>query len=146
MLIRTMQESDLEQIIKIEQETFSDPWNEEDFKNSYQDINNSYLVVEIEGVVAGYCGYWGIAGEGYIYNVAIKKECRRQGLGFQMLRYLIDQAKGRGITSMTLEVRQSNEAAIQLYQSLGFEAAGIRSDFYTRPKEDAVIMWLNPIQ
>lgn len=146
MLIRRMQEDDLEQIIQIEQETFSDPWSEEDFKNSYQDVNNSYLIVEIDGKIAGYCGYWGIAGEGYIYNVAVKKEYRRQRIGYQMLKALIEQAKARGITSMTLEVRQSNEAARQLYQSLGFEEAGIRKEFYTKPIEDAVIMWLNAIQ
>jgi ribosomal-protein-alanine N-acetyltransferase len=146
MLIREMVESDIDEVCQIERETFSDPWNYEDFLNSYQNENNQYLIAEVDGRIAGYCGYWGIAGEGDIYNVAVKKEFRRQKIGIKMLNVLISQAKSRGITALTLEVRQSNEAARKLYQQLGFVDAGIRKDFYTLPKEDAVIMWLNPIQ
>lgn len=146
MLIRKMTELDLPQVCNIEQETFSDPWTEEDFRSSYNEPNNEYLVAEQEGVIAGYCGYWGIAGEGYIYNVAVKKEFRRNKIGYQMLKALLTESSSRGIASFTLEVRYSNEAAIRLYESLGFEKAGIRKDFYSKPKEDAVIMWLRPIQ
>lgn len=145
MLIRNIQESDLEQILEIEEETFSEPWTKEGFLESFQNQDNHYLVVEDGGRIAGYCGYWGILGEGYIYNVAVKKEYRRQRIGYRMLRQLIIEAKGRGITSMTLEVRVSNAAAIGLYQSLGFEAVGSRKDFYTKPMEDGIIMWLTPI-
>lgn len=146
MIIRNMTADDLEQVCAIETETFSDPWSEEDFRSSMEEANNHYIVVEIDGKVVGYCGYWGIAGEGYIYNVAVKNEYRRQAIGNRMLRSLLEDAADRGITSVTLEVRYSNEAAIRLYESLGFVRAGIRRDFYTKPKEDAVIMWLTPIQ
>lgn len=146
MTIRKMKPEDLPEVCAIEQETFSDPWSEEDFKSSLREANNDYLVVELGGKIAGYCGYWGIAGEGYIYNVAVRKEFRRQRIGYQMLKTLLEESSGRGITSFTLEVRYSNEAAIRLYESLGFTRAGVRKDFYTKPKEDAVIMWLNPIQ
>ncbi|HKL79415.1 MAG TPA: ribosomal protein S18-alanine N-acetyltransferase [Mobilitalea sp.] len=146
MLVREMKEADLASICAIENETFSAPWSEEDFFKSFHDENNSYLVTEEDGKIVGYCGYWGIAGEGNIYNVAVKKEYRRQGVGFLMLCQLIKQARERGITSCTLEVRQSNEAAIRLYERLGFESVGIRRGFYTKPPEDAVIMWLRSIQ
>lgn len=146
MMIRKMTELDLPQVCAIEQETFSDPWTEEDFRSSYKEPNNEYLVAEQDGEVAGYCGYWGIAGEGYIYNVAVKKDFRRNKIGFQMLKALLAESSDRGITSFTLEVRHSNEAAIRLYESLGFERAGLRKDFYSKPKEDAVIMWLKLIQ
>jgi len=146
MQIRKMTMEDLQQVCAIENETFSDPWSEEDFSNSLQEANNAYLLAELDGVIAGYCGYWGIAGEGYIYNVAVKQEFRRQGLGYQMLKTLIDESADRGITSFTLEVRASNEPAIRLYESLGFESAGLRKDFYRKPKEDAVIMWVKRIQ
>ena len=146
MFIRRMTEDDLEQVDIIEQQTFSEPWSKEDFDSSLKDSNNEYLVAEHEGMVAGYCGYWGVAGEGYIYNVAVKKEFRNQGIGHQMLTALLENSKHRGITSLTLEVRYSNAPAIHLYESLGFENAGIRKDFYTKPNEDAVIMWLKPIQ
>ena len=134
------------QVCEIEQDTFSDPWSEEDFRSSLYEVNNDYIVADIDGKVVGYCGYWGIVGEGYIYNVAVKREFRRQKIGYSMLKTLLNESAGRGITSFTLEVRYSNAAAIRLYESLGFIRAGIRKDFYSKPKEDAVIMWLNPIQ
>lgn len=146
MIIRKMTESDLPEVCAIENETFSDPWSEKDFRDSLLDDKNGYLVAVIDEMVAGYCGCWGIAGEGDIYNVAVKKEFRRQHVGEAMLKTLIQQCIDRGITSFTLEVRASNEPAIRLYQSLGFKAEGIRRDFYTNPKEDAVIMWLHMIQ
>jgi ribosomal-protein-alanine N-acetyltransferase len=146
MMIRKMTEADLPEVCVIENETFSDPWSEKDFSDSLLDEMNGYLVAVIDGRVAGYCGCWGVAGEGNIYNVAVKKEYRRCHIGETMLKTLIRQFEERGITSFTLEVRASNEPAIRLYQSLGFEAAGVRRDFYTKPKEDAIIMWLNRIQ
>jgi ribosomal-protein-alanine N-acetyltransferase len=146
MEIRRMTETDLPEVCEIENETFSDPWSKEDFRNSMLDHRNDYLVVVIDGRIAGYCGFWGVAGEGDIFNVAVKKEYRRHRIGVTMLRALIDSGVARGITSFTLEVRSSNEPAILLYESLGFERAGIRKDFYSKPKEDAVIMWLNTIQ
>lgn len=146
MEIRRMTEADLPQVCEIENGTFSDPWSEEDFRKSLLDDKNDYLVVDIEGNIAGYCGYWGVAGEGDIFNVAVKKEYRRRHIGETMLKALIKMGVERGITSFTLEVRSSNEPAILLYESLGFERAGIRKDFYSKPKEDAVIMWLNTIQ
>ena len=146
VLIRKMTETDLPKVCAIELETFSDPWSGEDFHDSMVEPNNGYLIAEIDGIVAGYCGYWGIAGEGYIYNVAVKQEYRRHRIGYQMLQTLLEQSADRGITSFTLEVRASNTAAIHLYESLGFQGVGVRKDFYSKPKEDAVIMWLKPIQ
>ncbi len=146
MIIRKMTDEDLSEVCAIEQETFSDPWSEEDFCDSMKEPNNAYLVVEIEGRIAGYCGYWGICEEGYIYNVAVKKEYRRLHIGQQMMKALLKDAESRGVTSLTLEVRISNEAAILLYEGLGFERVGVRKDFYSKPKEAAVIMWLKPIQ
>lgn len=146
MLIRSMEESDLEEVYAIEQDTFSDPWSKEDFQNVLRDKNNEYLVVILEGHVIGYCGYWGVAGEGDVYNVAVKHDHRGQKIGYLMLSELLNIAKSRGITALTLEVRSSNESAIRLYRSLGFEQTAIRKDFYTKPKEDAIIMWLHDIQ
>lgn len=146
MVIRKMTEADLDQVLAIENETFSDPWSEDDFRNSLLDDKNDYLVVDIDGKIAGYCGFWGVLEEGDIFNVAVKKEYRRQHIGETMLKALLEKGISRGITSFTLEVRCSNEPAIRLYETLGFTSAGIRKDFYSKPREDAVIMWLNTIQ
>lgn len=146
MNIRRMTEEDLEEVCKIEKDTFSEPWTREDFDHSIKNTNNRYLVVEEQGCIAGYCGYWGVVGEGYIYNVAVRKDFRRRQIGLSMLRELIQQAFKMGISSLTLEVRFSNHAAIELYERLGFVNSGVRRDFYSKPKEDAVIMWLRLIQ
>jgi len=146
MLIREMEESDLAAVCLIEQETFSDPWIYDDFKQSMSDKNNLYLIAEKQGIVIGYCGYWGVVGEGYICNVAVKKEYRRQQMGFFMISELIAKGYEQGMKSFTLEVRCSNTAAIMLYERLGFVREGVRKDFYTHPKEDAIIMWLHTIQ
>jgi ribosomal-protein-alanine N-acetyltransferase len=146
MDIRKMTEADLPEVCAIELATFAEPWSEEDFHSAINTADNVYLVAEIEGRIVGYCGFWGIAGEGDIYNVAVLKEYRKQRIGFHMLTALLQEAMNRGITSLTLEVRISNLAAIHLYELLGFKQEGIRKDFYSKPKEDAVIMWLKPIQ
>lgn len=145
MFIRKMEVSDLEEVCAIERETFSDPWSKISFLETISDKNNYYLVAIVDGSVAGYCGYCGVAGEGYIYNVAVGSSFRRQGIGFRMIKELIKKAEYRGITSMTLEVRKSNHSAINLYKKLGFVETGIRKEFYTNPLEDAIIMWRNPI-
>ena len=146
MEIRKMTETDLPEVCKIENESFSDPWSERSFRDSLMDEKNGYLVAVVDGKIAGYCGLWGIAGEGDIYNVAVKNEFRRKHIGEALLKTLIQQSIERGITSFTLEVRASNEPAIKLYESLGFHGVGTRKDFYTKPKEDAVIMWLDRMQ
>ena len=146
MVICEMMETDLSKVCVIEEETFSEPWSREDFLSSMKEPNNEYLIAKMEDTLVGYCGYWGIAGEGYIYNVAVRKEYRQQNIGYQLLNALIERACMKGIASLTLEVRISNIGAIRLYEKLGFVHAGVRKDFYTKPKEDAIIMWWKRIQ
>ena len=139
-----MEESDLTQVAEIEKKIFSQPWSEKSFQDSIKEENNIYVSVEIDGVIAGYCGIWNVAGEGQINNVAVDPTFRNQGIGYAMLQYAIDKCKDKGILSFTLEVRKSNEYAIRLYEKLGFVNCGIRKNFYDYPKEDAIIMWINP--
>lgn len=140
-----MSKADLEEVYQIEKESFQDPWSKNSFIEAISNKNNIYLVAIVDGLIAGYCGCYGVAGEGYIYNVAVGKNYRRQGIGFRLLQDLIEAAKSRGIESLTLEVRKSNLPAIKLYKKLGFVEAGIRKDFYTKPLEDAIIMWKTSI-
>jgi len=146
MIIRKMTEADLPEVYAIECDSFSEPWSMQDFAKCLKEPNNYYIVVESDGKIVAYCGYWGVVGEGHIFNVAVKKEYRQKGIGYQMMKALLSEAVNRGITSFTLEVRASNEPALRLYESLGFKRVGIRRDFYSKPREDAVIMWLESIQ
>ncbi len=142
MLIRKMQYQDIEQVCKIEKDLFSLPWKPSDFSSVIQNDNNIYLVAEMNKEIIGYCGLWGIIDEGHINNVAISKEYQGRGVGYSMLTELIRLARAKGLRSFTLEVRLSNEAAIKLYKKIGFNNGGIRPNFYSFPKEDALIMWL----
>ncbi|ROR21899.1 ribosomal-protein-alanine N-acetyltransferase [Mobilisporobacter senegalensis] len=146
MTIRPMEEKDLEQVYQIEQESFAQPWTYQDFEQAIDNTNSLYLklylVAEEEGEIIGYCGLWGIAGEGQINNVAVKKEYRGKHVGNQMLHELIQLGLNKNLTAFTLEVRVSNQSAIKLYHNLKFEDVGIRKNFYDYPKEDAIIMWL----
>ncbi len=99
MLIRDMSKADLEEVYQIEKESFQDPWSKNSFIEAISNKNNIYLVAIVDGLIAGYCGCYGVAGEGYIYNVAVGKNYRRQGIGFRLLQDLIEAAKSRGIES-----------------------------------------------
>lgn len=142
MVIRQMREEDMEQVYSIESSSFSRPWSKESFLSSLKSPNNLYLVAEEKGIILGYCGLWGIVGEGEITNVAVHRDFRKQGVGEAMLRELLRQAKEKEITAFTLEVRLSNQSAIHLYHKLGFVATAVRKNYYEAPTEDALIMWL----
>lgn len=140
-MIRRMQQKDLDQVVLIEQSIFSLPWSRRGFEDSMRNPGNLYLVAEEQGEIQGYCGVWGIAGEGQICNVAVKQEARNQGIATAMLTELLKEGKEMGLNAFTLEVRVSNNAAIRVYQRLGFQGVGIQKNSYARPTEDALIMW-----
>lgn len=142
MIVRRMEEKDIPQVVAIEESTFHDPWSAQSFLCESKRESNIYIVVEDRGSVVGYCGLWGVVGEGQITNVAIREDCRNQGIGKRMLTELIRLGRELELESFTLEVRESNERAIHLYESLGFRSVGTRKDFYTHPNENAIIMWL----
>ena len=93
------------------------------------------------GWMAGCCGLWQSFEDADICNVAVDQTLRRQGIGEQLLLFLMENGKKRGVKNFTLEVRRSNEAAIGLYHKLGFLDEGVRPNFYDSPKEDALILW-----
>ena len=139
--IRKMLESDVEQVVKIEMDTFTTPWSAQAFLDTLKRTDTIYAVAEEKGKILGYCGLWQSFEEGQISNMAVAKEVRNRGVGRKMLEGLLAFGKEAGMKAFTLEVRESNLAAIHLYESLGFVRAGIRKDFYVKPKENAVIMW-----
>ena len=139
--IRPMTDEDVPAVSAIEEATFSMPWKPDDFREMIRRDNMTYLVVETDGKIVGGAGMRNILGDGEITNVAILAEYRRQGLGKRLLVELLKTGKELGADAFTLEVRAGNEAAIRLYESLGFVSEGIRPGFYEHPKEDAMIMW-----
>lgn len=139
--VREMTLDDVNQVYEIEQQLFSMPWSKEDFTSSMNHPQNLYLVVDDGGKIAGYCGFWSVLDEGQITNVAVQQEYQNQGIGKLLITELLRKGREKALTAFTLEVRESNKYAIQLYKSCGFEEAGIRPNFYEKPTENAVIMW-----
>lgn len=139
--IREMSEEDLGQVAQLEAEIFSSPWSAESFLGEISNTGNLYLTAWMQGELAGYCGFIRILNEGDITNVAVASKWRRRGIAGQMLRELIFRGEERGVCDFTLEVREGNMPARNLYRNLGFEEEGIRKNFYEKPTENAVIMW-----
>ena len=98
------------------------------------------FAVEVNGEVAAYGGMLTVLDEGQITNVAVDPIHRRKGYGRKIVSALLDYAEKNGIVSVSLEVRESNEAAIALYESFGFCRRGLRKNFYRDPTESAIVM------
>ena len=138
---------DVDGVWAVESQVFSTPWSRGAFVNEMTDNDVAYyLVLEENGVIAGYAGMWIIVDEAHVTNIAIAPDRRGNGMGERLVRALMDSARERGAVSMTLEVRQSNAAARQLYGKLGFAAQGVRRNYYADSGEDALVMWCDLAQ
>jgi len=137
-----MKESDIYQMAEIERLTFKSPWSENAFLDELN-VNNDtavYVVIRCDDKVIAYGGMWCILDEAYVTNIAVHPDFRGQGLGRKVTSSMLKVAALRGVEKMTLEVRVSNDVAINLYSSLGFKNLGRRPNFY-EDCEDAYIMW-----
>ena len=94
-------------------------------------------------MLLGYCGFWEVSGEADITNIAVHPDYRRRGIAKKLLESAIREAKKRGLSLLTLEVRLSNTAAISLYENYGFRRVGERKRYYSNPTENALIMTMN---
>jgi ribosomal-protein-alanine N-acetyltransferase len=135
-----LSEADLEQVSTLEQECFSMPWSRKSFEEVLDNPKAVYVVAKDEAVI-GYCGAYVILDEADINQVAVAPSYRGRGIGKAMLEVLLSKLKQAGAESITLEVRESNHAAIALYEAMGFRTEGIRKNFYEKPIENACIMW-----
>lgn len=137
-----MREDHLPEVEAIEQACFSVPWSLEAFREELENPVAVYVAAQLAGRVIGYGGMRGAGGEFYIDNIAVSPEYRRRGAGRAVVSRLIESARNSGGRFISLEVRPSNAPAIALYEQLGFKQAGIRRDFYERPREDGLIYTL----
>lgn len=138
---RNMTHVDLEEIVKLEKKIFPNPWTKETFKDLLK------LSKKCEGLVAvlkeniiAYAIFWTVEEELHIANIAVIEEYRRKGLGRRLVEIMIEKAHDDGIKYACLEVRESNLVAIQMYNDLGFHKAGIRENYYSDNRENAVLM------
>lgn len=131
----------LDEVAALEQICFSDPWSRNLLAEELDNALSAFLVaLDGDGRVAGYAGLQVILDEGTITNIAVRPDCRRQGVAGKLLQVFLDFARGNRLAFLTLEVRASNYDAIALYGSRGFRSAGRRKNYYRQPREDAMIM------
>lgn len=133
-----MKTEHISRIAELEKQCFSQPWSEKSLAEELEN-ENSYFLVAVCDEIAGYIGVQEICGEAYITNVAVFENYRKQGIGRALLKAACKGAEGRKCEFITLEVRESNSSAIALYESEGFEVAGIRKNFYSDPTENGLI-------
>lgn len=131
----------LDQVAELERICFSTPWSRNMLAEELENALSAFLVaVDDADNVVGYAGLQVILDEGYITNVAVRPDCRQQGIAGKLLQVFLDFAQGNRLAFLTLEVRASNTAAIILYGSRGFRETGRRKNYYEHPREDAIIM------
>lgn len=134
--------SHLDEVMRIEEESFPDPWSRGSFQREISENTYAYyFVAELEGKVLAYIGAWIVTDELHITNLAIKKEYRKMGLAQKLIDYIVDFSVEEECKRATLEVRVSNLPAIKLYEKKGFVAVGTRPKYYSNDNEDALIMW-----
>ena len=133
----------LDEVAELERICFSTPWSRNMLAEELDNMLSAFLVaLDDTDRVVGYAGVQVILDEGYITNIAVRPECRRQGVAAKLLQVFLDFAKANKLSFLTLEVRASNYDAIALYGSRGFRSVGRRKNYYEHPREDAIIMTL----
>jgi len=145
MIIDPLGPDDMPDVMVIERESFLSPWSAGIFIRELASAHSVCLAARLQNrdkmLLAGYLIFWMILDEAHLHNLAVKKEYRRRGIAGKLLEAMREIAAKNGITAQTLEVRESNNAAINLYRRCGFVVKGIRPHYYTDTDENALIMW-----
>ncbi|MGO8683201.1 MAG: ribosomal protein S18-alanine N-acetyltransferase [Thermoleophilia bacterium] len=140
-LIRFMTLADVPRVAALEQRLFTQPWTPAVFVAQVQRESGIYLVCEVDAVLAGYLIADAFIDVWHIMNVAVDAPYRRHHLASDLLEAYFSLTEQEPHRGHTLEVRVSNQAAIDLYRSFGFISSGVRPNYYSNDREDALIMW-----
>ena len=139
--VERMRPEDLEDVLAIERASFSMPWSRGAFLYEMEQNRVARCWVMREGGrLVGYLCLWEVADELHITNIAVHPASRRRGIGRALLKTVLDEARGRGLRLVVLEVRPSNHEALLLYESFGFRVVGRRRGYYYDTGEDALVM------
>jgi ribosomal-protein-alanine N-acetyltransferase len=138
-----MQAAHLDEVEAIELESYENPWPRSAFVAEMGSKPVSWARIALTSKapprVAGYCIAWILFENVHVQNLAVHPAHRRRGLGRLLLLHAIDEGRNRGATAALLEVRRSNQVAQSLYRSLGFHEIGTRREYYSLPREDALL-------
>ena len=135
-----MNESHVRQIAELEKLCFHDPWSENSIASELGNRLSVWLVALDEEKVVGYVGSQTVIDETDMMNIAVHPDYRNRGVATELIMELTQQLKKRGSRGLMLEVRESNSAAISLYEKHGFVQVGCRRNYYRNPRENALIL------
>ena len=140
LTITSMTEQHIPTLAELERLCFSTPWTEQGLREELDNRTAHFLVAQSGDEVVGYIGMFVVCESCYVSDIAVFPQYRRQGAASALITRAASDAAELGAESISLEVRPSNEAAVALYRSLGFDDVGLRKHFYREPDEDALIM------
>ncbi len=134
---------DLDEIVKIENESHLAPWTKKNFIDSHN-ANNLFKVLKNENDIIGYYIALFVEDECQLFNITVRLELQKKGFGQLMLKNLFTDCRKKNVINIFLEVRKSNNAAIRLYEKNGFNTIAVRNNYYKNKegKEDAILMGL----
>lgn len=135
--------SELEDVLAIEEASFTNSWTREMYLAEIENagVSYCYLARNADRQVVGFCSFWRVMDELHINNLAVLPQHRRAGVATALLRHVFREGARFGAVRATLEVRRSNDPARILYERFGFSVAGTRRAYYTKPVEDAIVLW-----
>jgi ribosomal-protein-alanine N-acetyltransferase len=149
VVVRRLELRDLNAIERIERESYPTPWSRSMFAGEIAKASSICLGAvdsDVEDQLVGYLIISRYVDAWHVMNIAVAPEYRRKGIARRLMERLFEVTARDARRGYTLEVRVSNEAAIRLYEELGFRARGVRRGYYTDNREDALIMWKDPVR
>jgi [ribosomal protein S18]-alanine N-acetyltransferase len=133
----------IDAVLAIEEASFTNPWTRVMYLAELENAGVSFCFTASDpaGRVVGFCSFWRVLDELHINNLAVLPDVRRGGVATALLTHVLSYGAALGARRATLEVRRSNEPARLLYERFGFSVAGVRHGYYTKPVEDALVLW-----
>ena len=148
LVIEPLTSADIDDVLALEESAFTNPWTRAMYVAELDNTGVSfcYLARDAQRRAVGFCSFWRVLDELHINNLAVLPEIRRQGVGTLLLEFVLEKGAELGARRATLEVRRSNEPARALYERFGFSVAGVRPAYYSKPVEDALVLWRENLQ
>jgi len=142
-VVEPLTRNDIDDVVAIEEAAFTNPWTRAMYLAELENsgVSFCFLARDASRRAVGFCSVWQVLDELHINNLAVLPEFRRLGIGSLLLEFVVRHGVALGARRATLEVRRSNASARLLYERFGFSVSGVRAEYYSKPVEDALVLW-----